>query len=46
MPDLPESGQMPHRIDNIVRRLPFWLVDYQGAIEGRRLRLFWHGIRR
>jgi hypothetical protein len=44
MSDLAESGQMPHRIHNIMRRLPFWLVDYQGPVKWRWLRLFWHGI--
>ena len=46
MPDLPESGQMPHRIHHVVRCLSFGFIDYQGAIKWRRLRLFWHGFRR
>jgi hypothetical protein len=45
MPDLPKAGQVPHRVHYVVRCLSLWLVDYQGALEGRRLRLFWHEIR-
>jgi hypothetical protein len=44
VPDLPKTGKVAHRVHNVVRCLALWLVNYQGAVEWRRLRLFWHGI--
>jgi len=33
---------VPHRIHYVMRCLSLWLIDYQCAVEGRRLGLFWH----
>src|SRR6266576_5661622 len=40
--DLPEACQMTHRIDHVVRRFPFRLVDDERAVDRRRLWLSLH----
>ncbi len=42
VPDLPEARQMTHRINNVVRRLSFRLIDDERAVVRRRLWLSWH----
>jgi hypothetical protein len=37
MPDLAESGQMTHRIHDVVRRFPFRFIDDERAVKRRRL---------
>jgi hypothetical protein len=44
VPDLPKAGEVPHGVDDVVRCLSLWLVNYQGAVKRRHLRLFWHEI--
>jgi len=43
MSDLPEPRQMPHRIDDVVRRFSFGLVDDKRAVKRHRLWLARHG---
>jgi len=42
MPNLPESREMPHRIDNVVGSFSPRLIDHERAVKRRRLRLAWH----
>ncbi len=42
MPNLPESREVPHRIDDIVGSFSPRLIDDERAVERRRLRLAWH----
>ena len=44
MADLPKTGKMADGIHDIVRCFSFWLVDDQGTVKWRRLRLFWHEV--
>jgi hypothetical protein len=42
MSDLPETRQMTHRIDHVVRRFPFRFMDDERAVDRRRLWLSRH----
>jgi hypothetical protein len=44
MSDLPESCEVPHRIDDIVGSFSPRLIDNERAVKRRRLRLAWHGM--
>ena len=44
MADLAKTGEMTDGVDDVVRGFALRLVDYQGAVEGRGLRLSWHVI--
>jgi hypothetical protein len=44
MADLPHSGEVPHRIDNVVRRFSLRFVDHKRAIVRRRHRLSRHEV--
>src|SRR5260370_8356572 len=45
MTDLTKAREVTHGIHNVVPCLSLWFVNYEGAVEGRGLRLFWHEIR-
>src|SRR5712692_10498638 len=42
MSDLPETRQMTHRIDHVVRSFPLRFMDDERAVVRRRLWLSWH----
>jgi hypothetical protein len=42
MPDLTKAREVTHGVDDIVRGLSLWFVNYEGAVERRGLRLSGH----